>query len=369
MLDLDTPIFFILLSRFPTDKAYGVTTEHSAKAVYKLGYKTYVITPISDSSKVGPIFISVIGHKIYEYLLNRELVKFLRLRFNSFLFFYLLLIRQSLKEKRSVLWCRDIYFSLLLSMMTNNLVICEVHKKPYGFQKICLKIISLKSNVIIAPIGNFITQDYRFHEKRFAIAHMAINSSELMPIQLLQKQKIKKIVYVGHIESSGVQIDTNILNEAAHLIHSMHPNWVFEIIGIEPKDFNKDLRSNLARNVKILGLVPRHMVLSKLTNASIGLSIYPESKVFDHSFPIKIVEYAAMNVSIVASETVAHTNILDESRCIMFKDNSINALAIAIDKLIRDDLLRNSIAINARMWVEKLTYENRVLNILKLFDV
>jgi hypothetical protein len=46
-------IVFILTARFPTEKAYGVTTEFSARAIKELGYLTSIITPMFIRHKKG----------------------------------------------------------------------------------------------------------------------------------------------------------------------------------------------------------------------------------------------------------------------------------------------------------------------------
>ena len=53
--------------------------------------------------------------------------------------------------------------------------------------------------------------------------------------------------------------------------------------------------TNTHPNIKLLGQIPRELVIKRLAVASIGLVIYPNSKWLNDSSPIKIIEYAVIN--------------------------------------------------------------------------
>jgi hypothetical protein len=111
------------------------------------------------------------------------------------------------KSKEYIFWTRDIYLSLILAIFSNKIVICEVHRTPAGVQFILLKLLSIKKNVLIAPISNFLEDRILLHNSRMVIAPMAVNSSEIKFFNTRPIKRRKNIVYLGNIENEGSRLD------------------------------------------------------------------------------------------------------------------------------------------------------------------
>ena len=94
----------MLLSKFPTTRAYGVTTELSALTVKKLGYYSLIVTPKLGEYPPSGNEVIEIAPKIRSVLLTNYLSKFLIIRFNFFLMIYPLIIRFKFLNKNAVLW-------------------------------------------------------------------------------------------------------------------------------------------------------------------------------------------------------------------------------------------------------------------------
>jgi len=356
--------YFVLLSRFPTEKAYGVTTENTARALSNMGLKTLIITPVIFHKGISKIGVISRIEFIARFLLSTRVKSFVSLRFNIFILLYAFSIRLKSLRSFNVFWCRDIYLALLLSSFSSDLCVCEVHRTPVKFQMFCLRILSKRKNVILAPIADFLPRTLNLHQSRTVLAPMAINQDDLDFFSKFSKPKENTIIYVGHAYSLNYSLNINLLNEAAKNILKLYPNWKFKIIGIEENFFRLNITSPKSPNLELTGIIPREEVLIKLATASIGLTIYPNNKWFKDSFPIKIVEYSAAGLAIIASKSISHTRVLDDARCLYFEIDSVKSLVDKLDLLIKDKKLRNRLAKNSQSWSQNYTYENRASSII-----
>lgn len=357
--------YFVLLSRFPTEKAYGVTTENTAYALSNMGLKTLIITPKISLKRISKIGVISRMEFIARFLLSTRVKSFISLRFNIFILLYAFSIRLKSLRSFNVFWCRDIYLALLLSSFSSDLCVCEVHRTPVRFQMFCLKILSKRKNVILAPIADFLPRSLNLHQSRTVLAPMAINQNDLDFFSKFSKPKENTIIYVGHAYSLNYSLNINLLNEAAKSIFKLYPNWKFKIIGIEEDFFRLNITSPKSPNLELTGIIPREDVIIKLATASIGLTIYPNNKWFQDSFPIKIVEYSAAGLAIIASKSISHTRVLDNDRCLYFEIDSVKSLVGRLDLLIKDKKLRNRLAKNSKTWSQNYTYENRASTIIE----
>lgn len=361
-------VYFVLPSRFPTQKAFGVTTEYSAQAVTKLGYQVYIIAPEMGDLKNTSNQVFILARYIAKILLSRRLKRFNKIRFYTFIVYFAFLIRFRLRASDKIFWCRDIFLTYLLALKSKSYFVCEIHRSPNGVNKYLLKLLTRNSRVVIAPIANFLSNEYKLDQSRKVFAPMGINQDELIYFDSTLQKKEKKIVYVGHSHQVGTPLNVDLINNAAIKINLTHPDWSIELLGIGMEYFRNNISSEVSSNILIHGFVPRSKVLKSLATSSIGLIIYPEIKWLNDSFPIKTVEYAAASLAIIASDTQSHRRILNETQCLFFDLNSTDALSNSIDFLINNSKHARKIATNARLWANEFTYEKRVKNVLNLLS-
>ena len=360
-------IFFIIPFRYPTEKAYGVTTEYTARALENLGHKVTIICSYSDKNQNTNIPVFAINPLIIRILTSKKIRKFKRFRFLFFLVIFAFRIRISLPESNNIIWCRDLLLTILLSVFTNNQVVCEIHRVPSLFERILLLSLKNKTNVILCPITIKLKSKLNLKGPRCVIAPMAVNSSELKFLKDSRECKEKIISYIGHIHQVGNFLDTDLINNAAILIHRKHPEWRINIIGITKDEFRIRLTSKIAKNLNFYGQLSRGEVLKALKVSRIGLVIYPDTKWFQDNFPIKIIEYAAGGLGIVASDTESHRSILGENLCVYFEPGSHHKLAEAVIKLIENPVLLDKISIRSQLWARNFTYEIRAKKIIDLY--
>jgi glycosyltransferase involved in cell wall biosynthesis len=282
------------------------------------------------------------------------------LRFNTFLVLFSILIRLRYKSENYIYWTRDINLALLLSLFSKNKVICEVHRTPIKIQLFILKILSRKKNVLLAPISNFLDNTSLYNKKRKIIAPMAVNSSDIEYFNKIRKKRRRNIIYVGNIESGGIKLDLSILISVAKLLKESNLDWSIEVVGISTTQAMQASKFKNLENLRFLGYLPRESVLQKLGSSRIGVVMYPNLPWFYDSFPIKIVEYSAAGLAIVASDTISHRRVLDEKRCLYFEANSAASLYGAILELTKNNVLEMELSNNSRIWASNFTYEKRV---------
>ena len=360
----DLRFIFILLSRYPTKKAYGVTTRYSAKALKDLNYQTKIVTPFSYKPENSEVDIEIIGNRVARFLLKWNFNTCVKFRFNSFLLIYTLLVRKKYNDVNNVLWCRDIMFTFILSFVSKNRFVCEIHRSPLKLQKILFRILLKRQNVIIAPISNFLDNGFIPHPSRFVYAPMSVNDSDLEFFNSYKMVREERIIYVGNSSSGGIDLNCNLLNEVAFRVFHDHPEWTIDIVGTSKEVFVKKIRRPLASNIRIIGVVDRENIPEYLAKSKVGLVIYPNLEWFHDSFPIKIVEYAAAGLGIVASDTVSHRRILNESLAVFFNVESVVSLSNQINRLIENSDQLEALSNNATAWVKQFTYRSRVENIL-----
>ena len=149
-------VWFALDVRYPTEKAYGVTTNFTANAIQNLGgYDVTVITPKLDNkfrSAVNVIEIRMPFNKIREFGLKQNNV-IGKLTFNAWKYLYPLKLFKVIKRKDNLIWLRDVRMSLIFCFFRYK-VVCEIHREPSIISKFELKVLNSMSNATMAVISD-----------------------------------------------------------------------------------------------------------------------------------------------------------------------------------------------------------------------
>ncbi len=328
------------------------------------------MTRKKDNNLKSEISVVEIGNKFANLLLPPKLNLFFKVRYFSFICYFAAKISIKFKNQDNIFWVRDIILALFLSLFSKSNVLCEIHRYPKGIQLYILRLLLRRKNVIVTSITKILADKVTSLSKKnksIVILPMAVPKEEL---KLLNENKIvreNKIVYLGHSRSGDSRIDYNILNEAAKIVFIEFPNWRMQIIGIDSKEFQSNISSPLSENIELIGIIPREETINFVSTATIGIVVYPNSPWFIDSFPVKIVEYAASGLAIVASDTPAHRNLLDDSKCIFYNVNSYNDLGFSINLLISQPNKIKYLSSNAKSWATSFTYERRVLQAISNF--
>jgi glycosyltransferase involved in cell wall biosynthesis len=355
---MNKKVTFVLNVRFPTEKAYGVTTSLTARAIQNTGdYEVEVVTPFLDPNHDSHIKVREV--KMFFPQFYNSFIKsnafFGPLVFQTWKMFYPLKLIQNLDRSDNVVWSRDIYTSLILSLFGYKTV-CEIHRMPSLFDRAPLILLKLSKKATLAFISEELRKKCKASIIRSTILPMAVDESEI--VKFKRKTLSDRIIigYIGSSHSSGNKLLIEYILDAALVLNITQPKLIFRLIGITRNDFQN---ISFPNNIEFIERVPRSRSMEEIDDFDIGLVIYPDSKYYVDSFPIKIVEYAARGIPIIASNTRAHRNIIGYNKALYFDLNEKNNLAKSINYLLIDDMLRTSISNNLLEWVKEYTYQSR----------
>jgi glycosyltransferase involved in cell wall biosynthesis len=361
-------ITFFLSVRFPTEKAYGVTTSYTVSALEKTGkYHAVIVTPIIDQSIKTNLKVERLNTP-FNFDLTRNKFNFKHNSMNQLFLYLKKLIYYSkvaltLEKKNNTIWCRDISAALVFCSLGHR-VLCELHRTPNKVDTFILKVLSIFPKINFLPITQKLSEKLNLDSNRTVLAPMCVNKDELIKRRkFVQKEKLV-IGYVGSAYSSDNRLNLDPVIHAANFLQSNHKNITFRLIGISQKEFTKSI---FPSNIQFLGRISRNIIMQEIDSFDIGLVVYPDTKYFEDSFPIKIMEYAARRVPIIASDTASHRYLLGD-RAIFFDLKSKYSLAKSILNLTSDISLMQSISDENFKWAKNFTYENRVMRILQKLD-
>ena len=359
-------VWFVLDVRYPTEKAYGVTTGFTAKAVENIGaYDVALVTPKIDKNIKNSI--KTIEVKMPFYTILHIVLKKDKLIYNLSKLIYPLKLVSKIKRKNSIVWLRDIRMALVFSLLGYR-VICEIHRTPSRISKIELSLLKIMPKITLVLISEYLREKLRIKLTNSVIAGMAVNKNELLYKKKIGGRDQFIVGYIGSSHSSGNKLSIDIVLEAASALELINTDIKFRFIGFQISDYDKLGTNSLPKNVEFLGAISRFDVIEEIDKFDVGLVIYPDTEYFLDSFPIKIVEYAARQIPIVASNTRANKRILNDYKALYFDLNSSGSLVECILRINQDKKTADSISSNAFEWVKLLTYENRAIKVLNKAD-
>ncbi|MDE2173474.1 MAG: glycosyltransferase family 4 protein [Patescibacteria group bacterium] len=175
----------------------------------------------------------------------------------------------------------------------------------------------------------------------------------------------KKIaLYAGHLYAWK---GTDILFEAAERLKDSS-NTVLVIVGGTPADHEKYVREAQEKgltNVLLIGHQQKSLIPSYLCSADVLLlSNAPLStESIRYTSPIKMFEYMASGVPIVASDLPSIREVLNEENSLLVEAGNAKTLTEGIKKILTDTELARRISDKARRDVSRFTWRSRAEDI------
>lgn len=360
------PKFALLLTaRYPSEKAYSVTTKETARAANDAGYQTIIYAPTA-SNQSDVINISNVPIKILTELLGRtppiiDKVLFsvrrilIAIKFSSF-------IKES--DDSLIVWTRDPLAGIFIPK--NLQLVLELHNTPSEIDLVCCKVLNRRKNFLICTLTNSHTKRINkfFTNHHIVVAPMAVNKDFF--ITQNESQFREKIAFLGKGWSSGYDNQLGcIIQELATYKREHKVELKFTFLGIEEK-YQTQLEQEIQKfnlkkeNIEFITHVPHEQVPSYLKEIGIGLIPYQETKYNNQRFPIKALEYAAAGVSILATNTKINREILSDEFCYFYNPTIGGDLSSALKVIMDDSWGRQVKAEKARDWASKHSYLNRI---------
>ena len=356
---------FALTARYPTEKAYGVTTTGCVRALRNLGHSVEVISAYNLNRQKR--FLEADKKYARQITMPDSIAKW-TFKLNQIKFGVTLALRNK-KSNLGILWTREVVLAVLLTLINpESTIVIEIHQIPNRVERRALAFISKKTNVIICPIKDYLAQQTDLKKDSYLTLPMAVPNSfiEYGSRTNWPKRVDGKIsvIYLGRAFNAHEKLDLQYLCKNFESLIQASEKIEITYIGIDKYLVEPYLKKSSLNSVKIIPNLPHHKVLEELSNSDIGILAYPNSHYYRSIFPIKLVEYAASKTLIVASDTPGHREILGQDLALYYSLDDEFALKHAILNVIQCPSNYLQYVKSAFEWSKSYTYENRVLRVI-----
>ena len=355
-------INLILFGRFPTERAYGVHAVAVADGYRRLGYKTTIFYPSTSNEKTiyeDPKEYYGNENVNYQKIEHLDITKYfwykiLPKTIQGFLwsvtaFLWAKKIKKYIDDPYSIIWSTN---PILLygALQDKNYVIFEMHGRARKIQALALKLVDKKasSRSIFISSSEYGKEDLlkRKLATKIEYLHNSVDLDifkpsmknpyvypeeqpflerirDLDPSQRAHKTNCLHIGYVGQLETYGIDkglfltIDAlqRALNENPHSFKSCGPIKLTIIGG--PKESVEKLNRHLEEKnyegsilLDYLGQKKQSELASLISGFDVGIVPYPKDEHISlYSSPMKIFEYAACGIPIIASDIKVHKSL------------------------------------------------------------
>jgi glycosyltransferase involved in cell wall biosynthesis len=364
-------LLYIANIRLPTEKAHGVQIMEMASAFSQHGADVELVVPKRKNRIEGDPFDFYRIEKTFPVtrLFTWDLISLGRIGFMvESLTFSVAALIYALRSDTDVIYSRDEFFLFLLSFFGKEYVY-EPHigKWHYIVKRAMvgamlvtpitqgLKDFFMRKGV---PEGRMLVAPDGVNLKRFT--HAEGKAASRHRLGLPEDKKI--VLYSGHLYArKGAQT----LAEAAA---QFDEDTVVVFVGgtdTDIADFKK--KYGATKNIMVLGHKPHEDIPYYLSAADV--LVLPNSAKSEDSrlytSPMKLFEYMASGVPIVASDIPSLKEILDETNAVLVAPDAPHLLASGIQSILMDNKSGETLAKNARHSVENYSWEKRAAMILK----
>lgn len=365
-----TKIALVLTARFPSEKAYAVTTRGTNDAANAMGIESRIYAPSEQvdffTTKLSGRAIDKLTSYIGRFPSRFDAVLFtvrrllLALNFKS--------ASNSFAPGEQIVWTRDPIVALI--MAGRQEVVLELHGQLSLLDRWICKFLDNQKKILVGTLTNHHKSvlERIFRNSKVILLPMGVPKDFF--IDSARKPSHEIVGYVGKGWSSGHD------NKLTHLVHAAklleghrNPHIKWKFLGLEP-----EYRELMQLEIDQYQLVDNQICFEEhrthdevpdfLREISVGIIPYPDSTYNNYRFPIKALEYAAAGVSIVATDTPGNRRVLHEDFCSFYSPHSKDSLANTLLELFSEPTSRDQKIERARLWAMKHGYEERVKVIL-----
>ena len=384
---INNRVAFILGSKFPTVKAYGVTTRETVKVLSQEGYSVRVFAMFSEYSDADYKCISKnIKHlhknRFIDYLISKgeiDLRKIGQLSWNFGLILSIIASRKMIKNfKPEIIWLRDPLIGFLcLKMFSESQIILEVH---YKFNRLLASTLIRNSNrVLFCPInlenGIFLKsakQSFVSVLSPMAIRadHLPLEQEVSAFVQMVKQKKGNnlKIGYVGKLFPQGYSKGFEELIMLAKFYQDNSINNEVAIVGATAYEMKICLSMQKDFNIgekflKFQGHLSHSDALRIMKQFDILVLPVPIDTKYI-GMPLKLLEYLSAGRITVIQESKLISGFLEgKFQANFYSRNSPGSLHVAIISAIDNSRLREQI-LDGIDFASSFTWERRTKRIL-----
>ena len=190
------------------------------------------------------------------------------------------------------------------------------------------------------------------------------NGVDLSLFDITTEKDPKKIVFAGAIYYHR---GLDILLEAIPFVIKKIPDAKFVLLGsgAEMDKLKKIVLENkLENSVEFKGWIKREQIPKNISDASIGIGPLRLTDVTSRALPIKVLEYMAVSLPIIAQKGTLPEDILENEKNGYFIENA-NDLAEKITLLLNQPKKVENMGIQSSKMVQKFSWDNVVKNIIE----
>jgi glycosyltransferase involved in cell wall biosynthesis len=330
-------VLILLQGRFPTEKAYGVTTTGTVKSLLRLGYEVTIFSLAANQNELEyEDFTFKLKHYSETKLSKRmKLVSFSGVGFINKIswrvFWKLTQLRNKsaiLAEGADVFWIRD--FTMFPFVPKKSPVIFELHGL-INKSKIAMLRLKVRNRIaVLAPISKSIEDQLSTLSTGRAIvrAPMGIESEYLETREGVQEylQRVDelrknafiglKVGYIGKFSPNGYSKGIEDLLELAKLNLKVQAKYEISITGGTDKELISAIHKLseyglTANDVKISGHIPHRAVFGKMKELDVLVIPKPASKEYA-GFPLKSIESIASGRIVIAARCKIYEDIFNQ---------------------------------------------------------
>ena len=188
-----------------------------------------------------------------------------------------------------------------------------------------------------------------------------------------QKREKNLAIYVGGISEERGAVE---MLEALVLARSIHSSLHLKIVGRFAKDaFRETVRQkisqlNLSDAVEIVDWVPFEDIPAMLERAGFGISFLRSLPRYTMAIPIKVYEYMAAGIPVIASRFQDTSRLLNAERCgITAEPGSAQSLSDAVCEVLEDTKKAEMMGENGRLAVEqRYNWENESKILIRAYE-
>jgi glycosyltransferase involved in cell wall biosynthesis len=367
---------------FPDNRARFIQIINTCHALAQKGLSVELITGLKKGCDKEKIF-NFYGLKPCKNLnivklpiMRRERGKFLKISWNGIFNFSLLAYLLLKKKEKAVIFLRHLKlakFLLRFRKMITNHIIFEVHE-----------IFHLNDSLNLSQKAKLKKNEIEIYKKVDALICISNQLRDFL-LKLINVQENRIFVIYDAFKKEWLEIKRNLDNSFICYTGSLYawkgvdvlisamkflPNEKLLIVGGGDRlEKLKELaiKENVADRVKFIGSVSHELIPEYLSKAKVAVLPNISEGPSQFSSPLKLFEYMAAGIPIVASDLPVFREILqDNETAIFFEPGNPESLAYAIKKVLNSKELYDKLSMNAKIKAVNYTYENRANKIYKI---
>ena len=247
-----------------------------------------------------------------------------------------------------------------------------IYEKAYGLKSLQRKIEKIISSRALSKaskilVSNKATKEimksyYKISDEKIAILPNGVD----LTLFKSKNKDAKKIIFTGVMyHHRGLEI----LLDAVPSIVKKIPETKIILLGEGPelnKLKNLVQEKKLNSNIEFKGWVDRNEIPDYLSNASIGIGPLKKTPVTENALPIKVLEYMASSLPIIAKSGTLPDDILKNNENGFFVDNS-SELSEKIIELMEKPELAKKMGEKSYNMVQKFSWDKVVKSLIEIY--